>query len=261
MIDPDWSDKINVLKTQSDHRVELSKNRLYFLIPYHDITNRLARVNVTDDRGDSRSIRQKRSAIYKPDRVEIISNYKNNAGHKVSTVSSVVNKRNDHNVTGVRGEVIDSVARPSSRINVFANTIVDAVKRVSRFVSFPFKSSIDMEHSQPSKTMATQSTDINSTLFLLDVFIRKITGQKYISTVDRSFQSTSIIPLSSTELGLFKASISLSTCFFSCVSLSILSLSLPILCSGFIICLGPGSLRNTCSSSVTFCSNDIILLS
>ena len=64
--------------------------------------------------------------------------------------------------------------------------MVDAVKGVSRFISSPFKPAIDMEHSQPSKAMTTQSIDTNGTLLLLDVFIRKITGQKYISNNIRS---------------------------------------------------------------------------
>ncbi|RDD34327.1 Phosphocholine transferase AnkX [Wolbachia endosymbiont of Cylisticus convexus] len=36
------------------------------------------------------------------------------------------------------------------------------------------------------KTVDFSQVDVNSTLFLLDVFIRRITGQKYISTVDQS---------------------------------------------------------------------------
>ncbi|RDD33878.1 hypothetical protein Wcon_02088 [Wolbachia endosymbiont of Cylisticus convexus] len=36
------------------------------------------------------------------------------------------------------------------------------------------------------KAITTQGADINGTLLLLDVFIRKITGQKYISTVGQS---------------------------------------------------------------------------
>ncbi|WP_250295891.1 PD-(D/E)XK nuclease domain-containing protein [Wolbachia endosymbiont of Oedothorax gibbosus] len=96
--------------------------------------------------------------------------------------------RHEHNHRGHRNhrlpikEVTSSAARSSSWINVFANTIVDAVKGVSRFISSPFKPAIDM---QPSKAMTTQSIDTNGTLLLLDVFIRKITGQKYVSTADQ----------------------------------------------------------------------------
>lgn len=82
------------------------------------------------------------------------------------------------------------VSKPSSWVNVFASAIVDAVKGVSEFISSPFNQAIDMEHSQPSKAMATQDTNVNGTLLLLDVFIRKITGQKYISTAD---QPTSLL--------------------------------------------------------------------
>ncbi|GBL78538.1 hypothetical protein AVEN_65143-1 [Araneus ventricosus] len=42
-----------------------------------------------------------------------------------------------------------------------------------------------MENSQTSKAMTTQSIDTNGTLLLLDVFIRKITGQKCASTADQ----------------------------------------------------------------------------
>ncbi len=38
-----------------------------------------------------------------------------------------------------------------------------------------------MKHSQPSKAITAQGIDTNGTLLLLDVFIRKVTGQKYIS--------------------------------------------------------------------------------
>ncbi|WP_250295814.1 hypothetical protein [Wolbachia endosymbiont of Oedothorax gibbosus] len=96
--------------------------------------------------------------------------------------------RHEHNHRGHRNhrlpikEVTSGAARSSSWINVFANSIVDAVKGVSRFISSPFKPAIDM---QPSKAMTTQSIDTNGTLLLLDVFIRKITGQKYVSTADQ----------------------------------------------------------------------------
>ncbi|WP_353274115.1 ankyrin repeat domain-containing protein [Wolbachia endosymbiont (group A) of Ennomos erosarius] len=84
-----------------------------------------------------------------------------------------------------KGEATSGASRSSSWINIFAHTIVGTVKGVSQFISSPFKPAIDMEHSQPSNAMATQSVDTNGTLLLLDVFIRKITGQKYISTVDQ----------------------------------------------------------------------------
>ncbi|WP_434732390.1 hypothetical protein [Wolbachia endosymbiont of Zygogramma bicolorata] len=50
-----------------------------------------------------------------------------------------------------------------------------------QFISSPFKPAIDMKHSQPSKAITAQGIDTNGTLLLLDVFIRKVTGQKYIS--------------------------------------------------------------------------------
>ncbi|WP_341817238.1 ankyrin repeat domain-containing protein [Wolbachia endosymbiont (group A) of Agelastica alni] len=81
-------------------------------------------------------------------------------------------------------QATSGASKPSSWINAFAH-IVDAVKGVSQFISSPFKPAIDMEHSQPSKAMTTQGVDANGTLLLLDVFIRKITGQKYISTADQ----------------------------------------------------------------------------
>ncbi|WP_264723490.1 ankyrin repeat domain-containing protein [Wolbachia endosymbiont (group A) of Cheilosia soror] len=84
-----------------------------------------------------------------------------------------------------KGGATSGASKPSSWINVAAHAVADTVMGVFQFISSPFKSAIDMEHSQPSKAITTQGTDVNSTLFLLDVFIRKITGQKYISTVDQ----------------------------------------------------------------------------
>ncbi|MFP3023156.1 MAG: hypothetical protein ACEY3K_09710 [Wolbachia sp.] len=76
-----------------------------------------------------------------------------------------------------------ATSEPTSWINVFANTIVGGVKGISRFIFSLFKPAIGM--AQPSKAMATQGIDTNGTLLLLDVFIRNITGQKYISTADQ----------------------------------------------------------------------------
>ncbi|GFR05473.1 ANK_REP_REGION domain-containing protein [Trichonephila clavata] len=55
----------------------------------------------------------------------------------------------------------------------------------SQFISYPFRPAIDMKHSQPSKAITAQGIDTSGTLLLLDIFIRKITGQKYISTTDQ----------------------------------------------------------------------------
>ncbi|WP_179947097.1 latrotoxin-related protein, partial [Wolbachia endosymbiont of Bemisia tabaci] len=77
-----------------------------------------------------------------------------------------------------------ATSEPTSWINVFANTMVGGVKGISQFISSFLKPAISM--AQPSEAMATQGIDTNGTLLLLDVFIRKIAGQKYISTVDRS---------------------------------------------------------------------------
>ncbi|MBA8770568.1 collagen-like protein [Wolbachia pipientis] len=79
---------------------------------------------------------------------------------------------------------ISGASRPSSWINVFANTIVGAITGAFQPVS-SFKPAIGSNNSQPSKAITTQGIDINGTLSLLDVFIRKITGQKYISTAEQ----------------------------------------------------------------------------
>ncbi len=80
--------------------------------------------------------------------------------------------------------VTSGASRPSSWINVFANTIVGAITGALQPVS-SFKPAIGFNNSQPSKAITTQDIDINGTLSLLDVFIRKITGQKYISTAEQ----------------------------------------------------------------------------
>lgn len=83
-------------------------------------------------------------------------------------------------------QATSGASKPSSWVNVFANTIVDAVKGISQFISSPFNPAIDMKHSQPSEATTAQGIDTNDTILLLDVFIRKITGQKYISNDIRS---------------------------------------------------------------------------
>ncbi|WP_261368584.1 hypothetical protein [Wolbachia pipientis] len=85
--------------------------------------------------------------------------------------------------------VTSGTSKPSSFINIFAYTTVDTIKGIFQFVSSPFKAAISME---PSKAITVQGIDNNGVLLLLDVFIRKITGQKYISTV---VQSISITPV------------------------------------------------------------------
>ncbi|MGL9759483.1 MAG: hypothetical protein ACR5LA_12405 [Wolbachia sp.] len=82
-------------------------------------------------------------------------------------------------------------SRPSSWINVFANTIVGAITGAFQSVS---SSAIDH---QPPKAITTQGIDISGTLSLLDVFIRKITGQKYISTAEQPASPSEMLGCSS----------------------------------------------------------------
>ncbi|UIP92691.1 ankyrin repeat domain-containing protein [Wolbachia endosymbiont of Anopheles demeilloni] len=79
--------------------------------------------------------------------------------------------------------VTSGTSKPSSFINIFAYTTVDTIKGIFQFVSSPFKAAISME---PSKAITVQGIDNDGVLLLLDVFIRKITVQKYISTVVQS---------------------------------------------------------------------------
>uniref|UniRef100_A0AAU7YKD6 Ankyrin repeat domain-containing protein n=1 Tax=Wolbachia endosymbiont of Oeneis ivallda TaxID=3171168 RepID=A0AAU7YKD6_9RICK len=79
--------------------------------------------------------------------------------------------------------VTSGTSKPSSFINIFSYTTVDTIKGIFQFVSSPFKAAISME---PSKAITVQGIDNNGVLLLLDVFIRKITGQKYIYTVVQS---------------------------------------------------------------------------
>ncbi|WP_265027059.1 collagen-like domain-containing protein [Wolbachia endosymbiont (group A) of Bombylius major] len=81
--------------------------------------------------------------------------------------------------------VTSGASRSSSWVNVFTNTMIDAAQGAYQFISSSFKPAIGYDSSQPSKAVTTQDVDINGTLLLLDVFIRKITGQKYISTADQ----------------------------------------------------------------------------
>ncbi|QBB83766.1 MULTISPECIES: ankyrin repeat domain-containing protein [Wolbachia] len=93
--------------------------------------------------------------------------------------NSLQNDKIGPNKTGVTS----GTSKPSSFINIFAYTTVDTIKGIFQFVSSPFKAAISME---PSKAITVQGIDNNGVLLLLDVFIRKITGQKYISTVVQS---------------------------------------------------------------------------
>ncbi|PRD31382.1 UNVERIFIED_CONTAM: col27a1b [Trichonephila clavipes] len=87
--------------------------------------------------------------------------------------------------------VTSGASRPSSWINVFANTILGAITGAFQSVS---SSAIDP---QPPKAITTQGIDINGTLSLLDVFIRKITGQKYISTAEQPASPSEMLGCSS----------------------------------------------------------------
>ena len=78
--------------------------------------------------------------------------------------------------------VTSGTSKPSSWINVFAYTTVDTIKGVFKFISSPFKVAVGMEH---SRAITVQGIDANSTFFLLDVLMRKITGQEYIFTADQ----------------------------------------------------------------------------
>ncbi|MFP3033755.1 MAG: ankyrin repeat domain-containing protein [Wolbachia sp.] len=142
--------------------------------------------------------------------------------HSIGAKGASRNIENVNSAIEGNQQATSGASKPSSWINVFANTIVDAVKGVSQFISSPFKPAIDMEHSQPSNAMATQSVDTNGTLLLLDVFIRKITGQKYISTAD---QPVSLAEAMSCALGItteFKRVLK-DTAKSSCVSVDKLS--------------------------------------
>ncbi|WP_353280593.1 ankyrin repeat domain-containing protein [Wolbachia endosymbiont (group B) of Silvanus unidentatus] len=92
-------------------------------------------------------------------------------------------KEDENSLQNDKIGVTSGASKPSSWINIFAYTTVDTVKGVFQFISSPFKAAISME---PSKAITVQGIDNNGVLLLLDVFIRKITGQKYISTVVQS---------------------------------------------------------------------------
>ncbi|WP_374699796.1 ankyrin repeat domain-containing protein [Wolbachia endosymbiont (group A) of Limnophora tigrina] len=92
-------------------------------------------------------------------------------------------KEDENSLQNDKIGVTSGTSKPSSFINIFAYTTVDTIKGIFQFVSSPFKAAISME---PSKAITVQGIDNNGILLLLDVFIRKITGQKYISTVVQS---------------------------------------------------------------------------
>ncbi|WP_254229378.1 latrotoxin-related protein [Wolbachia pipientis] len=80
--------------------------------------------------------------------------------------------------------VTSSASGPTSFINIIASTFTNAmmsvIQGVSQFISAE-------KHSTSQQRV--QISDTNSTLLLLDVFIRKITGEKYVSLAEQSISS------------------------------------------------------------------------
>ncbi|MBR9982924.1 MAG: latrotoxin-related protein [Wolbachia endosymbiont of Homalodisca vitripennis] len=181
--DPYWLDKIFDLEKKLPglgRKQDLYKQRLYFLTPYYDMLNRLIKTNVTNDREGSISARGRRSAFDELAEIEIISNEGNNIGSKISTVSSVINQRNDHYATNVSEGATNSAAKSSSIINNLFSWVKSSIGGLLS------SKSVGVSSTKDSISQVDAKMDVNGTIMLLDLLIRKVTGQKYVSKVDHS---------------------------------------------------------------------------
>ncbi|WP_353278958.1 RHS repeat-associated core domain-containing protein [Wolbachia endosymbiont (group B) of Longitarsus flavicornis] len=188
--DPHWSGKIDDLKYKLpslDRKQDSYKQRLYFLIPYHDMTNRLVRVNATDNRNGTLSSRQRRSEINEQTRIEVIPNYRNNKDHRISTVDIVDTVDNNHAIN-VNKKITNSAARPPSWINDLFGWIKSSIGGLS-YSQAALPEGTSSTTTKNSILQVNAPIDVNGTIMLLDVLVRKVTGQKYVSTVDQPISS------------------------------------------------------------------------
>jgi len=126
---------------------------------------------------NSSSIRKKRSVFLELGEVETISNSKIRAGR----VTSISNQLSRESVIDINKKITNSATRTSSWINDLFGWIRSSVSGLLGSELPEVVSSTKSPISQVDAKM-----DVNGTIMLLDLLIRKVTDQKYISTADQS---------------------------------------------------------------------------
>ncbi|WP_264377379.1 latrotoxin-related protein [Wolbachia endosymbiont (group B) of Leptidea sinapis] len=128
---------------------------------------------------NSSSIRGKRSVFVGQGEVETIPNPRTRS----SKLTSISNQLSKESIIDINKKVTNSATRTSSWINDLFGWIRSSVSGL-----------LSSEPALPRKTSSTPTpisqvdapVDVNGTIMLLDVLVRKFTGKKYISEVDQS---------------------------------------------------------------------------
>ncbi|WP_410542324.1 ankyrin repeat domain-containing protein [Wolbachia endosymbiont of Tetranychus urticae] len=171
-----------------NHNASLILSEFYKNKEMETLTIRFANKEVTikDELNNVRSFDDLKEE-YKNSTANIINSFNTTeaiAGFNSTEASETRVEPLKRNRRAVQGNVKSSASSPTSFINTiastFTNTVMGVIQGVSRFISAEKHSSAHMS-SQP-----VQISDTNSTLLLLDVFIRKITGEKYVSLAEQS---------------------------------------------------------------------------
>ncbi len=167
--DPDWSAYLSYNIDNYNKKLgRYGKNVPHFLLT---ITNSSLKAE------NSSSIRGKRSVFVGQGEVETISNSKIRAGR----VTSISNQLSKESIIDINKKITNSATRTSSWINDLFGWIRSSVSGLLGSELPEVVSSTKSPISQVDAKM-----DVNGTIMLLDLLIRKVTGQKYISTADQS---------------------------------------------------------------------------
>uniref|UniRef100_A0A3B0JH63 tRNA nuclease WapA n=1 Tax=Wolbachia endosymbiont of Aleurodicus dispersus TaxID=1288877 RepID=A0A3B0JH63_9RICK len=126
---------------------------------------------------NSSSTRTKRSIFIGHGEVETIPNPRTRS----SKLTSISNQLSKESIVDVNKKVTSSATRTSSWINDLFGWMRSSV---SGLLGYELPKVVSSTKSPISQVDAP--IDINGTIMLLDVLIRKVTGQKYISTADQS---------------------------------------------------------------------------
>lgn len=160
--------KNNYKKTQVD--IDNKIKQLSFLIPLYNTENRLFRMIDNSTQNNTDTTRQKRSLLY-----PTTDNYQLN---KIEMKLSIHELESDNNTIHTYQFKPSHHHNKSTWFNIF-----DRVKNT-------FNNWITFNKTLPENDEATNiqiaSTDVNSSIFLLDFLIRKVTGQKYLGSLEET---------------------------------------------------------------------------
>ncbi|WP_264375519.1 RHS repeat-associated core domain-containing protein [Wolbachia endosymbiont (group B) of Sphaerophoria taeniata] len=169
MTDPDWSAYLSYnIDNYNEKLGRYGKNVPHFLLT---ITNSSLKAE------NSSSIRGKRSVFVGHGEVETIPNPRTRS----SKLTSISNQLSKESIIDINKKITNSATRTSSWINDLFGWIRSSVSGLLGSELPEVVSSTKSPISQVDAKM-----DVNGTIMLLDVLIRKVTGQKYISTADQS---------------------------------------------------------------------------